>query len=1420
MIPSKSNFLLIACLVLTILCLALPSACENASSLMDQAEELYSQGKYADSIAAINKAIDAGHGSAYALILRGRCKRKLNPPDYDGAIRDLTDAIAKDPLSFDAYNSRGITYDLMKQYDKALADFAKAAEIDPDSPKPHYNIAMLEYRRGNYQATVQELDKAIELGPVEALFFHQRACAKHMLKDYQGAMSDYDKAIELDDRYAEAYQNRARLKIEIGNIEGAQEDFDKAASINPELGKPNDKSADKRNPPNAQPETEPAANQPDLQDEKPKSSFTGPVEFLPDNPDDVTIWNRPDTPWEKGDTPISKTLPDSELAVIEADFEKLDPDEYRSTVMAVMESMRLVYGEMTETETKRFEANWAPLLDYPTTKGFEYLNKLYPLIQRFLSLRSAIAIASFNFDKAWHYAGVAAGFNNSDEVAEALEEANTYRDQLVALKAQMDEVVQQITALGDPPNPLAARHRARKRLEQALKSLPLVAIVPPETKVTIGQPCTLTPKVKNMPAKIKLVWAFGDGKTDSTADLDPVSHKYEKTGNYTVSLKVFDMNTSKQLGLATAEVTVADVPVAGRYVLVDVVPCVKPDPAVKSSIGRVTESMEFHDTKPDGKEVVTGSCTIEYTWQPPPSYFTVKDKVQMTSRIALLEGSGKWTTSIHGFKAYLYFFKPDEQEIAKKVILGKIDEIPTSRYYKLLINTMLENPYFSHGPEFLNAERVSQYLPANQTWTAQEVAMPKDGGAGYPLAAIVFSISSLNIDAQFSYVYQLDPTGEKQAISLENLASAGGSGELTSTATPEQLAAEQKRKEDEERIATHRRNIEFCQGTISRIRSELSGEKDPSHIRELNQRLIDRMTEIQHEQDLIASIQTGTIVHTRSIAEEVQHAQLIESCFRDVQISKQIQENFERAKRFNKAASQVRELISLLSPEEAAEMSKWAAAKMDNEMFLKRDTQKLKQIASVILNKVQGQALGDEAQAMNAINTLEEIKFAASTALVVAAPFAAAQGVISGSYVASHAPSWIATGYGLGTGYIEGGPKQALISGARMYSGAVDVAVSAMEGYQSEEGGSLTGAAKHALLTLVLRKGCEMSANRIIQGRIKQAQANRSWKDVVEDANFQQAKKDGESLLDNYRRANEAFEKMVAARKPANQSTAEYLANNAAELSKTPEGKALCEALAQVESSYTAKMAINGENIPPQLRRTYNTQLETLIENPTISRTRELMRQRGWNDFRMSQIRHSANRNKVGRDHDLAIDESNWIPSKNGQVTSLAEFQAELNACLKQAYKETSGSRSARMADWKGTTSVDPEAYLDKAVLNINQLREQGIDPLATLNPQLAHQTAGVNIHKVKAALAKGSREGTAEACRTLSKEIDTKILPFMEPGTAQYNYFRRLKAALDKGSTDPRAGELEVYGLTGRRLEDVSKMVGNRLVEIITGAK
>lgn len=152
------------------------------------------------------------------------------------------------------------------------------------------------------------------------------------------------------------------------------------------------------------------------------------------------------------------------------DIRKLTLDHYQVVLGAAMSGMRLVYGDMSKPEEQAFQKHWAPHFKFPSQPMVDYLNKLNPLLVEFLTVRGAIIGASEEFDGAWAEGTIAAGYANMAGAREAFAIASQQRILLDSLNARLEQVTQQIVALGDPPDPESSRKRHREALKVALKA--------------------------------------------------------------------------------------------------------------------------------------------------------------------------------------------------------------------------------------------------------------------------------------------------------------------------------------------------------------------------------------------------------------------------------------------------------------------------------------------------------------------------------------------------------------------------------------------------------------------------------------------------------------------------------------------------------------------------------------------------------------------------------------------------------------------------------------------------------------------------------------------------------------------------------------------------------------------------------------
>ena len=100
---------------------------------------------------------------------------KYQRRQFDGAVRDFTQAILLNPDHERAFRYRGESYLGLKEYEAALDDF----------------------------------DVAIEINPEEAALYNWRGMAFAKLNHYRLALKDFDYALEIDPAFENARKNRS-----------------------------------------------------------------------------------------------------------------------------------------------------------------------------------------------------------------------------------------------------------------------------------------------------------------------------------------------------------------------------------------------------------------------------------------------------------------------------------------------------------------------------------------------------------------------------------------------------------------------------------------------------------------------------------------------------------------------------------------------------------------------------------------------------------------------------------------------------------------------------------------------------------------------------------------------------------------------------------------------------------------------------------------------------------------------------------------------------------------------------------------------------------------------------------------------------------------------------------------------------------
>jgi len=147
------------------------------------------------------------------------------------AIYANSKAIEIDPNFAEAYNLRGLAYDMLDDHKQAIKDYNKAIALNPKFEWAYLNRSMAHHDLGNETQAIKDMQKAEELSLKDVEAYYQRGLEYYSRRNYIPAIQDFDKAIDLNPKYADAYNSRAAAYNALGNNNHAINDLKIAARL-------------------------------------------------------------------------------------------------------------------------------------------------------------------------------------------------------------------------------------------------------------------------------------------------------------------------------------------------------------------------------------------------------------------------------------------------------------------------------------------------------------------------------------------------------------------------------------------------------------------------------------------------------------------------------------------------------------------------------------------------------------------------------------------------------------------------------------------------------------------------------------------------------------------------------------------------------------------------------------------------------------------------------------------------------------------------------------------------------------------------------------------------------------------------------------------------------------------------------------
>jgi tetratricopeptide (TPR) repeat protein len=236
-----------------------------AGPAVGKARSLIQQGKYAEAITELDRAVKQDPKFPFAYAWRGVAKGRIGR--LDEAMADFNEALRLDPRNAFAlgqrgntffalrdngkgladvnaaleidntaaapYAFRGMIYSDMGDQDKALADLNRAIKINPDLPPGHGGLGSVYIKLQEFEKSLAAYNRALELAPNTQPFLSGRGYAYFSLGEYDRAITDISQAIAINPKFARPYVNRGRAYIATNNLPAAISDFDEALKREP-----------------------------------------------------------------------------------------------------------------------------------------------------------------------------------------------------------------------------------------------------------------------------------------------------------------------------------------------------------------------------------------------------------------------------------------------------------------------------------------------------------------------------------------------------------------------------------------------------------------------------------------------------------------------------------------------------------------------------------------------------------------------------------------------------------------------------------------------------------------------------------------------------------------------------------------------------------------------------------------------------------------------------------------------------------------------------------------------------------------------------------------------------------------------------------------------------------------------------------
>ena len=657
------------------------------------------------------------------------------------------------------------------------------------------------------------------------------------------------------------------------------------------------------------------------------------------------------------------------------------------------------------------------------------------------------------------------------------------------------------------------------------------------------------------------------------------------------------------------------------------------------------------------------------------------------------------------------------------------------------------------------------------------------------------------------------------------------------------LALEKQSREESiasrrEIIATIREQIDREREYKQRASERLSQVKSPQEaasirkeMADIDMRIISFQSTMQGEEDAVTTLQTGEVVHTRTVYQDYTHSKMIHDMHIDA----------ARRDATRRAAYVVDHQIRRLPPAQRETARRLAESVIDGDALVSGDVEKARSLALALNKQLQGYGEYDHAVATEAIVNSEENEFWAQSTIVAAGAISVGLGssALAGAYGAEAAATIYGTKalgavYGGVTGYLAGGPKEGVMQAASFWSPVTGGVASFVNGYYE------AGQKKDATTSSQIWEGAKSAGTEYIIGKVFETgvsvvargasalfgSESRLFRPLVKPPSQR-----SRELMDQIRTTRSKLEAEDAV-KSFNKLNDELIVlqmDEVANAAQIRSGKdELNQLAAAMNADYHAKWFLKYK-ADPRVRSSFDRMVQ---ENygQMIPKMAESLKSRGYDmsDIQFRQFRNASSGGTSSMDLDLAPvsvrtgkEPSYFI--KNGKRVDAREFMQDAQQAMNQDYYEMF-HLSAKHSEMNLTTSMHAEAFSTPDLLS----KDVDFSQLAPEDVASIGKVLDVKVNAIEKNPMLSNTSRMQAKCREASKEIDNMLMKKLEqdlakakPGSSEYlqteadiSYWKDLGAKLKNiGTQTNDPGEIirlnrEISHTTGGR--DATQVVND----------